>query len=477
VIVAAAARQDSTEDSSVFPDLRFAPFLFLSLFALQFAPAFTVAQGNGNGNGNGTVSGISIDANGVVRPEFTRGKAPGLIKQQMQAFATSHLPDDMQAFSPQRKVSLVKLEQNYAARADAGEETPADMLHLAGLQRIDYVFVDPQGKDVVLAGPAEGFAPDASGRMRGLTTGRPPIRIDDLMVALRSVLRGDGSIGCSIDPDAQRLATLQNYVRDNSTPVSTSGARRRYQQMAQILGLENISVWGIPDDSHFAQVLVEADYRMKRISLGAEPSGVKGIRSHLSLLVPMGNSMQRWWFAPYYEAIHAADDGTAYQIVGQRAQLLSQEERVDAGGGRSDSAFTRASTQKFAQLFTEHFPELVEASPVFAELQNLFDLAVVSALFRKEKVFERTGWQAEVFLDPQRAEIASFPVPRQVPSEALTKAANRGTMLGLIGGVTLNPLDVVANVQSKGTPAAQDAAGVRARALLGGEDNQRWWWD
>ncbi len=444
------------------------PTLFLLL-----APATVLAQGNNNQS-----SGIRIDPQGVVAPAFSEAKSASLQKKQAEAFASEHLSADLQAHSDLRKVSLVKLEQAYTALLDGNQAVPPEMQHLAGLQRIDYVFVDPDGRDVVLAGPAEGFAPDASGRMRGLTTGRPPIRLDDLLVAMRTVLRGDGSIGCSIDPDEQRLAALQDYVRQNSSATSSAGAKRRYVQMAQILGMENISVWGVPENSHYAHVLVEADYRMKRISLGAEPSGVREIRSHLSLLVPNGNSMQRWWFAPLYEAIHAAEDGTAYQFVGQRAQLLSQEERVSAEGDRSDTAFTRASTQKFAQLFTGHFTELAEASPVFAELQNLFDLAVVSALFRKERILEKIDWKASVFLDEQRAPIETFPVAKQVPSEAMTRPAQRGTMLGLIGGVTLNPFSVISHVQTKGNEASQAAVGVRGRALARQDGaDVRWWWD
>ena len=431
----------------------------VALAILAFhAPA--LAQGNGQ-----QPSGIRIDPQGVVGPAFSQARSAALHKKQAEAFASEHLSADLQAHSELRKVSLVKLEQAYAALQDAGQAVPPEMRHLAGLQRIDYVFVDPDGRDVVLAGPAEGFAPDPSGRMRGLTTGRPPVHLDDLIVALRSVLRGDGSIGCSIDPDEQRLAALQNYVRQNSSPTSSAGARQRYLEMAQVLGLEYISVWGVPENSHYAHVLVEADYRMKRISIGAEPSGVRGIRSHLSQLVPNGNSMQRWWFAPLYDAIHAAEDGTAYQLVGQRAQLLSQEERVSTGGDRNDAAFTRASTQKFAQLFTEHFDDLAKASPVFAELQNLFDLAVVSALFQKERILQKIDWKAAVFLDEQRAPIDSFPVAKQVPSEAMTRPAQRGTMLGLIGGVTLNPFSVISRVETRGNEASQAAVGVRSRAL------------
>lgn len=423
--------------------------------------------------------GISIDAEGVVRPAFARGQSAALSKKQRAAFADDQLADDVRASSDLRKVSLVRLEGAYAQLADAGQEVPAEMRSLAGLQRIDYVFIDPDRGDIVIAGPAEGFAPGAAGRMLGLSTARPTLRLDDLLAALRTVWRGEGMLGCSIDPETDRLVALQNYVRQNSSPTSSAGAKQRYREMARVLGMQSISLWGAPDDSHLAQVLVEADYRMKRISLGLEPSGVRGLPSHLSMITPSGNSMQRWWFVPLYEAIQANDDGTAFHLAGQRVQLLSQEEWVDAGGKRSAAAVTRASTQRFAQLFTERFEELARVSPVFAELQNVFDLAVTAALLRKVGAAQRVGWQAAVFLDPQRAPTEKLAVPRQVASEQMTRPARNGTMLGLVGGVTLDPFRVVSQIEAQGA-AAHEVSGIRDRALGAApprEGDSRWWWD
>jgi hypothetical protein len=60
----------------------------------------------------------------------------------------------------------------------------------------------------------------------------------------------------------------------------------------------------------------------------------------------------------------------------------------------------------------------------------------------------------------------------------MTRPAQRGTMLGLIGGVTLNPFSVISHVQTKGNEASQAAVGVRGRALARQEGaDVRWWWD
>lgn len=424
----------------------------------------------------GGAGGIMIDAEGVIVPVFSKSRAPQLVQQRRQALAGQHLPGNVNTPSPLRKISLTRLERACEKHARDRTHVPIEMQYLAGLQRIDYVFVDVENRDIVIAGPAEGFAPDEVGRVVGVTTGRPPLRIDDFVVGLRAVMRGE-RIGCSIDPDQQRLAQLQNWLRQNSTPANPAVARARYGQMAEILGAHHVRVWGVPADSHFGQALVEADYRMKLLALGLEQSRVRGFTSYLAMLGPQGNSTQRWWFTPLYDAFLRSEAGDAFQLSGQRAQMLSQDEVTDALGNRKDAAFTRLSTSRFAQMFTEKFPEMAEESAVFAELQNLIDVAVVAALLKKERLPEKIGWKMELFLDPQRATVAAGNAPKQVPSLYNVKQA-RGAMLGVIaGGVEIDPDAIVASGRFE--PEAEGRlTSMRTTALKAEPPAEHpWWWD
>jgi hypothetical protein len=220
-------------------------------------------------------------------------------------------------------------------------------------------------------------------------------------------------------------------------------------------------------------VLVEADYRMKLIAMGRENPGVKGLRSQLSLLTPQGNSIQRWWFVPLYEPIEVDDAGLAYRLSGQRLQLLAQDEWSDRQGRRSDAAFTRASTEKFAQSFTAHLPELAEQSPVFAELQNVFDLAIVAALLRRDDWPRRLAWSMPTFLDVAGYPVERLPVPKSVESLASTTNRNR-FVLGMVGGVTLVPDDVIAD---RNQAAAKELQEARRGSLLSPSDKSPPWWD
>jgi hypothetical protein len=390
--------------------------------------------GLGGGLGAG---GIIIDAEGVVRTVAPERLSPTRLKKMQEEFAQGQLPADMVISSDQRVLSLRALERDVKRALDAEELVPGAALLMGGIQRLDYVIFDPENNDVLIAGPAEGFAPNPHGRLVGLTTGRPPLQLDDLVTALRSRNQGERSIGVSIDPTEENLARLQQFIRTNAGPTTSAGGARLYRTMGEILGQQEVNLWGVPEDSHYALILVEADYRMKRIALGKEPAGVRGIRSHLSLLAPQGNSLQRWWFMPLYEPLETSDDGRTFRITGQRAQLMAQEEISDSLGQRTDAALTRHSTEKFAELFTEHFEQLAEKSPEFAELQNLYDLALLAALIDREGRRLGIDWDLDTFLNDDRLPIGKYSVPKYVPSESVHRKAGRGALVGLIGGVTV----------------------------------------
>lgn len=462
--------------------------------ALTFAstsPRTAAAQGNG------MAAGISIDADGVVKPVFSRVASDQLETVRRESLAKKHLPADMNRPSKLRKVSLVRLENAYrnlipsneAGNGGGGDDFgpsgwPVDMLYMAGLQRIDYVFIDADEKDLVVAGPAEGFAPDGVDRMVGVASGRPPVRLDDLIVALRAVVgnningrRNRGAIGCSIDAVPEQLADLKQYVKANSSASTPAVAARRYQQMVRILGRQKVRTWGAPERSHFAQAMVEADYRMKLVSMELEPTGVRRFRSHLSMLRPTGNNMQRWWFTPLYDALYKTEDGDAWLLEGPRAQLMSEEEYVDNFGRRTPAVTTRVTTTEYAKHFTEKFPELAENVAVFAELQNLIDLSIVAALVKKESLDERVDWKMDAFLNTPDERLVVGETPREVDSALNYRKHGRGMVIGLLGGgVTLAPMRNLESVEIKSADGKRIDS-LRTRAIEGRDETHPWWWD
>ena len=112
-----------------------------------------------------------------------------------------------------RKISLRRLEAAIADHRKTGEPLNDEMKYLAGLQHIQYVFVYPELGDIVLAGPGEGWKINAQGDLVGVTTGRPVMWLDDLLVALRTAeATQQTGISCSIDPTDEGVVRVNKLV-------------------------------------------------------------------------------------------------------------------------------------------------------------------------------------------------------------------------------------------------------------------------
>ena len=429
-------------------------------------------QGGGGGGGFGG-GGIAIDTEGIVTTHFSKENSGKLTLKKLQAIAAKHIQGDHNTKTEMRMVSLVKLEQACREYIDTHKHVPPVLQYLAGLQRIDYIFVYPESGDVVIAGPAEGFAPNQIDRVVGISTGRPPLRLDDLIVALRTIPKR-GFVGCSIDPKKQNLVNFNDFIKRNSSPASPAVIARRFAAMKKVLGMQDVSVFGVPADSHFAQVLVEADYRMKLISIGIEKPPLRRFRSHLDFVKPAGNTLQRWWFSPLYDAFQKNNDGSVFKFSGQRMQLMSQSETVDAQGNRSPSPFKNVSQEKFAQHFTERFDDLAGVSPIFAELQNLTDLSIMVTLLQKERIPQKLDWDMSLFLDEAKAKLMTWNAPKEVDSAVNFRKKGR-LILGLVGGgVTISPRQILNTVpfetsNSRTLDTSRQQASAPAESI--------WWWD
>ncbi len=110
---------------------------------------FTPIIGPGGG-----VGGVDVDAKGVL----SRVETPRSTRlDEARSKALLGISENLRRSSPIRKVSLRQLEAEIAKHAANQEPLGSDILYLAGLQRIQYVFAYPETRDIVVAGPAEGW--------------------------------------------------------------------------------------------------------------------------------------------------------------------------------------------------------------------------------------------------------------------------------------------------------------------------------
>jgi hypothetical protein len=428
-------------------------------------------------SGSGNMAGVVVDAQGVLRKQVFADPG-GQVRAARLAAAKAALSPDVAAFSKLRMVSLNRLER----ALEANHGVPSDeMRYLAGLQRVRYIFCYPDSKDIVLAGPAEGWLTDPTGRVVGLGNNRPVLQLQDLVVALRA-FPPDGQptslIGCSIDPTEEGLASVQNFLGKVGATITPDQTEFIVTGLRNSLGMQKVSVQGVSASTHFAQVLVEADYRMKLIGIGLETPPVRLIsfieRANPSQVAR--NALFRWFFVPDYQSVRATDDGLGMEIVGDGVKLVGADEAITSGGQRrtADSRGNRAS-EMFVTSFTKKYSELAERSPVYAELRNCIDLAVAAACIQHEDFYGKTGWSMEFLGNEKSFAVETFNAPQQVESMvgAIWKGSTLMTPIG--GGVEINASRAL-DSENLLSDEKGEVLKLREKTAVN-LPSDRWWWD
>ncbi len=433
--------------------------------------------GNQGGNGGTPPGGILIDPDGSIRRNESESLSSSRLKKLLSD-AKKKTAGEVDRVSSLRCVSLQMLEKECNRLLTAGTALPVEIACLAGLTRIDYVcFVGDSDSssgeeaDVILAGPAEPVAVLPGGRAVGTESGRPVVLLDDFLVALRNV-RNLQPVGCSFDPDPQRLAASQQYLNQNQQQNSVRAGVKMFERMAEVLGNWKISVFGVPQTSRMALAMVEADYMLKQLTLGRENPGVRGFRSQLMLLKPGEDIMRRWWFVISYDAIETDSERRCFHLSGSRIQLKGQDEVTDASGNRRDADTNRKSTELYASQFTEKIDELAAKVIAFADLQNLIDVLTVNAIIRRSRDEGVCQWNPGLFADETALPAAQFAAPAFVPSLSNARTAGRGFLVGLVaGGVSVDTRTVLDPAHL--VTADREFPVLRPVSVT----PARWWWD
>lgn len=388
--------------------------------------------------------------------------------------------DDIHKSTDLRFVSLPRLESHVKQLIKDGHDIPGDVMSLAGITRVRYLFVFPESREVVIGGPAGAWAYDAVGRTVNRNSGRPTLNLDDLVTLTRAFDRdGQGFFMCSIDPKTGQVQQVNDYVKSNQKNLTTRNAAKWAADLEQALGLQDVVIQGIPQDSHVASVIVEADYQMKQIGIG-QKAGAAGMKSFFDLLTrseQRGSSMEalRWWLAIGYDAIKMSPRQTAFELTGRTVRCLSENQFVAENGERKSTGKASRPNAEFARLFTEHLPALAEQNPVFAELQNVFDMSVVAALLHSHGLADKAGWMPSTFSPAGEFESREVSVPSELMTAANHRIYNgRNIVIQVAGGVRVDVSQLLnRNETFVETP---ELANDEHLASPVGHPN-RWWWD
>jgi hypothetical protein len=114
---------------------------------------------------------------------------------------------------------------------------------------------------------------------------------------------------------------------------------------------------------------------------------------------------------------------------------------------------------------TEKYAELAVADPIFGQLQNCMELAIVGAVLVKDRLTEKAGDSLPTLLESPAVKTEVFNAPKQIESKS--NAMNRIVMSG---GVAINSWAVADKAK-----VSDMLAPVRAKAVPAGITN--WWWN
>lgn len=473
-----------TPQSSFFMSKRFLKLMMFMALAMFVCTPMLSAQDGGDGDGDdaaGNTGGVEIDAKGVFKSKALIDSSGVLDRQRFQA-AQAALNKDIKKQSKFRKVSLNRMEAEIAKLKKAGKPIPPEMTYMAGLTRISHVFYFPDTKDVVIAGPAEGFYLNGSNYVVGMKSGAPVLQLQDMAVALRT-FGPDGKspkvLSCSIDPTQQGLKQLKqaySYAQQQNFQAGDAGAV--VDLFRNSLGMQTITVKGVSPKTHFAQVMVDADYHMKLIGIGLErpPVRIKSFIEKASPTAVAKNSLQRWYFQPNYDYVRVSADEKAMALEGGGVELVGEDERVSVGGVRSGTGKMNRASTGFCRSFTKMYGALSEKAPLYAELRNLVDMSVAAAFIQEMDFYGDANWDLKVFGSEQAFPVENYNAPTHVAPAINAVWKGQYFMTPIGGGVNIQPRAALqSNTMKVDETGDVDKAKkeVQPEKLADGQ----WWWD
>jgi hypothetical protein len=324
-----------------------------------------------------------------------------------------------------RALSLRVLQERLTACQGKGS-CPLELTQLAGINRVYGYVVDEVNHDIILIGRVDNRLPH--------------IYLEDFIVALRNawlkyaVLKGNtyyySNPSCSIDPNPEVIQKLQAIGGKILGNPSTSDMEKGIEAWHKICRFpQKVRVMGIPFDTHFAWVMVKADYDMKRLVAGSDSLSIPGLISLSDMTlskiksdivqgrptsIPL-STMNRFWFHPG-ENSYKENKGIVI-IKNCQVTLLTEEEYLHKSGKIAGKGRPNTMAQEFASNFTARYAKIAKQRPIYAELENLFRFVALG------KIINFKSPQKEAALDLGYL-LNHCPIPKKSVSRHLEGRSN-----------------------------------------------------
>lgn len=391
-------------------------------------------------------SGVWIDAKGMLQSRVRHDLRPVTgnveVNEALISLASANLlPSQVDC----RWISLTRLLSRLQDRQKSGQAIQPAMELLGGLARVDFVAWREETNEWLLGGPAGSFSVNADGELVDENLGLPPVLLEDLVAVASHVFQGKGALGCSIDPEKEKLLAAQQFIASPSSRKKLLAAPQKWtEQLIDELGPQQVSITGLDDDSPTALALLVADQHMKRIGLGLE-AAPKGMRDYFQQIELTGGntnqSMVRWWFAIASMQIERDRESSVFSIPSESVAVMSDKEFMDHTGKRASSNEKDAAADAFAKEFTKRFAEIEKRYVCYGRLHHIVNLAIAMEIVRTEAESRNRGTLTG-FSDPEmqyHLRAKPLTVPSVGTHRILAKSGSKQTLVMVSGGVVLNP--------------------------------------
>lgn len=135
-------------------------------------------------------------------------------------------------------------------------------------------------------------------------------------------------------------------------------------------------------NTDLGRVMREADYLMKKWSVGTEDPKIAGFKSPLDYAADQGmlsvGAWSRFWFVPKDMQFRRADNVLLFESGRMTVQTEYMFQGVGAGADPANL--------KFAEFFTDHYEEIAEKYPVYAELYEYAKMVSLAKYLKESGV-------------------------------------------------------------------------------------------
>jgi hypothetical protein len=288
-----------------------------------------------------------------------------------------------------RALSLKELQK--AVQVDLkNDKKPNAIQFLCGLKTIEGFLIDRKNHDLLIIGK------DADTM--------PPLLLNDFIIALRCAWKkyvADNMFtppGCSIDPSPNLISRLKE-IEARITAEESSSKWKNYKDEYELACKQpqTVRVLGMPFNTHFASVLVKADYGMKRLVDGSDSIDIPGVVDLYALnsydmrqamlaqtdAAKPASTLNRFWFKP--DQFHFIEQRDLVILDKCEISLLTEEQHLTknneiAGNGRTDPF-----AEKVADCFTTYYTYIAQKRPIYRQLKELMRMYIVlEAIYNKD---------------------------------------------------------------------------------------------